>query len=205
MSKFSTQKMTRRTILKASGLVIGITLLVACGNTAAPTPPAAVAGGPNAAQSSEATNTPDPDETPAPTPDGRPTATLPPGTVLLEIGTSTIPTEFKYDKETLVAPVGSKIKLKFTNNTLLKDEIGHNWVLVKPGQEDSVVANGKTAGNNKDWLKKDDPGIIAHTKLIEGGEKDTIMFDAPAAGSYTYLSTFPDQYAGGMKGMLTIK
>ena len=78
-------------------------------------------------------------------------------------------------------------------------------MLVKPGLEDSVIANAKTAGDDKDWLQNDDQGIIAHTKLIEGGDKDTITFDAPAAGSYTYLSTFPDQYAGGMKGTLVVK
>lgn len=127
------------------------------------------------------------------------------GPVTLEIGTSPDANVFKYDKETLEAPAGSKITLKFTNNTQAADEIGHNWILVKPGQEQSVLDNGIAAGDDKDWLNVDDPGIIAHTALIEGGESDTITFDAPAAGTYTYLSTFPEQYAGGMKGTLTIK
>lgn len=62
------------------------------------------------------------------------------------------------------APAGSKIKLKFTNNTNQKHEVGHNWVLVKPGQEESVLANGNAAGDDKDWLNSDDPGIIAHKR-----------------------------------------
>ena len=127
------------------------------------------------------------------------------GPVTLEIGTSPDSAVFKYDKDTLEAPAGSKITLKFTNNTQAADEIGHNWVLVKPGQEQSVLDSGIAAGDDKDWLDVDDPGIIAHTALIEGGESDTITFDAPAAGAYTFLSTFPEQYAGGMKGTLTIK
>ncbi len=127
------------------------------------------------------------------------------GAVSLEIGTSPDAAVFKYDKDTLEAPAGSKITLKFTNNTDPKDEVGHNWVLVKPGQEQSVLDNGNAAGDDKDWLQDDDPGIIAHTRLIEGNENDTITFDAPAPGIYTYLSTFPEQYAGGMKGTLTIK
>ena len=85
------------------------------------------------------------------------------------------------------------------------EEVGHNWVLVKPGQEESVLANGIAAGDDRDWLDKDDPGIIAATKLIEGDDADEITFDAPAAGTYTFLCTFPDHYKGGMKGTLTIE
>ncbi len=92
-----------------------------------------------------------------------------------------------------------------TNNTDLKDEVGHNWVLVKPGQEASVVANAQAAGDTNDWLQEGDSGIIAHTALIEGGSSDSITFDAPAPGTYTFLSTFPKQYEGGMKGTLVIK
>jgi azurin/ABC-type transport system involved in cytochrome c biogenesis permease component len=126
-------------------------------------------------------------------------------TVSLEIDTATGADEFKYVQETLEAPAGSTITLTFNNRTDAKDEVGHNWVLVEPGQEESVLANAIAAGDGKDWLDVNDPGIIAHTKLIEGEKNDTITFDAPAPGTYTYLSTFPEQYAGGMKGTLTIK
>ena len=189
----STWSVTRRSFWKVSGLAVCIALLIACGGASGPAQPTANSSGP------------DPDETAEPTPDTRPTQPEPAGTVSLEISTAAGATEFKYDKETLEAPVGSKIKLKFTNNTDPKDEVGHNWVLVKPGQEDSVVANGKAAGDDKDWVITDDPDIIAHTRLIEGRQSVTIRFDAPPPGTYTYLCTFPDHYAGGQKGTLTIK
>ena len=188
-----TRSITRRSFWKVSGLVACIALLIACGGASGPAQPTATHSGP------------DPDETAVPTPDARPTQPEPAGTVSLEIGTATGATEFKYDKETLEAPAESKIKLKFSNNTNSKDEVGHNWVLVKPGQEESVLANGIAAGDDKDWLNVDDPGIIAYTRLIEGEQRDTITLDAPAPGSYTYLCTFPEHYAGGMKGTLTIK
>ena len=216
MAKILPQIITRRGFLKTSGLAAGSMLLVACGGGSSPTPPAEPSPMPTPstepnsaskpAQPTAANPTPDPDETVVPTADpNKPAQPEAAGTVMLEIGTATGAKEFKYSKDTLEAPSGSKIKLKFTNNTDKKDEVGHNWVLVKPGQEDSVLANGIAAGDDKDWLKDDDPGIIAHTRLIEGEQKDTITFAAPPPGSYTYLSTFPDQYAGGMKGTLTIK
>ncbi len=195
MWKILKRNNTRRTFLKASGMIAGIILLAACdGNPASKT------------QSAAPTPTPDPDETVAPTIDPKvSTPTEASQTVLLEIGTATGAKEFKYDKQTLEAQAGSKIKLKFTNNTDPKDEVGHNWVLVKPGQEASVIANSIAAGDNSDYLKDGDTGVIAHTGLIEGNQNLTITFDAPPPGTYTYLSTFPDQYAGGMKGTLTIK
>ena len=105
----------------------------------------------------------------------------------------------------MTAPVGSTITLTLLNKTNPDDEIGHNWVLVKPGQEDSVLANGIKAGDDRDWLDTKDPGIIAATKLIEGDEKSNVTFEAPAAGSYTFVCTFPEHYKGGMKGTLTIQ
>ncbi len=125
--------------------------------------------------------------------------------VLLEIDTSTDATDFSYVQEALEAPAGSTITLTFNNRTDPDDEVGHNWVLVVPGQEESVIANAIAAGDNKDWLDVNDPGIITHTRLIEGDESDSVTFDAPAPGTYTYLCTFPEHYEGGMRGTLTIK
>ena len=191
MSKSTTWSVSRRSFLKVSGLVAGIMLLVACSSASGP------------AQST-ATG-PVPTRPAVASPVAKPATSAADGSVLLEIGTATGATEFRYDTETLEAPAGSKIKLKLSNKTDPKDEVGHNWVLVKPGQEDSVLANGIAAGDDKDWLNTDDPGIIAYTRLIEGGQSDTITFDAPPPGTYTYLCTFPDHYAGGMQGTLTIK
>lgn len=196
---------------KACVMVVAIALLAACGGFA-PAQPAATMPAAASAQSTatipaaaaaEPTQTLDPDETPEPT--EPPNQSDAPGTLALEIGTATGAQEFKYDKDTLEAPAGSKIKLKFTNNTNPKDEVGHNWVLVKPGQEESVLANGIKAGDNKDWLDVKDPGILARTRLLEGNQKHTITFDAPPVGTYVFLCTFPEHYAGGMKGTLIVK
>ena len=50
----------------------------------------------------------------------------------------------------------------------------------------------------------DGDDAIAYTKLIGGGESDTIIFDAPLKGSYTYICSFPGHY-GVMKGVLVVK
>ena len=38
-------------------------------------------------------------------------------------------------RRTLEVPAGGRIKLLFSNDTDSKDEVGHNWVLVKPGPQ----------------------------------------------------------------------
>jgi azurin len=191
--------------LRLAVLLVAALTATACGGTlVAITPP-------------PATPTPEPTPTqasPSPTPpasepssSGQPAASPSPAEpvkVALAIDTAAGATDFHYAAGSLAAPAGSKITLKLTNRTNPDDEIGHNWVLVKPGQEESVLANAIKAGDDNDWLDVADPGVIAATKLIEGNDKNIVTFDAPPPGSYTFLCTFPDHYKGGMKGTLTI-
>ena len=128
----------------------------------------------------------------------------PGGSVKLVIETATGAEDFSYIPAELEAPAGSEITLQLVNKTNPDDEIGHNWVLVKPGQEDQVLANGIAAGDDNDWLDTKDPGIIAATHLIEGNEKHQVKFAAPEPGVYVFVCTFPKHYAGGMKGTLTV-
>jgi azurin len=159
------------------------------------------------------TPTPEPTPTPAPpTPTAAPVESgqpapstpAPPVEVALKIDTAKGAEDFHYKPEQLAAPAGSTITLTLNNLTNPDDEIGHNWVLVKPGQEDSVLASGIAAGDDRDWLDKKDPGIIAATGLIEGDDSAKVKFDAPEPGTYTFVCTFPDHYKGGMQGTLVI-
>lgn len=167
--------------LVGAGVVLSMTALgaVAVGSQSAAAP--AVDPGPSAAPGASDSN----------------------ATVALEIDTSTEPEDLTYAQSRLAAPAGATVTLTLNNRTDADDEIGHNWVLVLPGQEESVLANGIAAGDDRDWLDVDDPGIIAHTALIEGEDSDSVTFVAPEPGDYVYLCTFPDHYAGGMKGILT--
>ena len=163
-------------------------LTTPAGTTAAPTETAALSS-----------------ETPSATAAASPSQAPKPITVELAVETAAGKQEFSYAQTALTAPAGSTIKLMFSNKTNPDDEIGHNWVLVMPGKEESVLASGNAAGDDGDWLDKNDPGIIAATRLIEGADKDTVTFKAPPPGTYTFLCTFFKHYAGGMKGTLTIQ
>lgn len=109
----------------------------------------------------------------------------------------------RYNTEKLEAKGGSKITLTFKNASKEASKL-YNWVLVKPNAILRVVNRGLEAGEAAGYLQPGDPDVIVATKLIKGGESDTVTFDAPAPGDYPYITSSPGMQAI-MKGVLTIK
>jgi azurin len=75
--------------------------------------------------------------------------------------------------------------------------MGHNWVLTKTGDYEATAMDGQAAGADNDYVKPDDARVIAHTKIIGGGEETTISFDASMlepGGDYTFFCSFPAHY-----------
>lgn len=124
------------------------------------------------------------------------------GEVVLEIGSKG--DELLFDKTALEAPAGSKITLKLKNNATVASTL-HNWVLAaSTSAADAIAADGIAAGEAAGYVKANDTRVLAKTKMIKGGETDSITFDAPKAGTYTFVCTFPG-HSALMKGTLTIK
>jgi len=104
---------------------------------------------------------------------------------------------------TLAAQAGAQVSVTFKDASASQQ---HNWVLVKGGDDVAAKVDeaGATAGAAKGYIP-DDPNIITSIKLLNAGESGTASFTAPAAGTYTFLCTFPGHYATGMKGTFTTK
>lgn len=97
------------------------------------------------------------------------------------------------------------IDLKHVGN-LPRHVMGHNLVLAKTADVPGVNTDGIAAGVDKGYLKEGDERVIAHTKLIGGGESDSVTFDVSkldAAESYQFFCSFPG-HAALMKGALTL-
>lgn len=115
----------------------------------------------------------------------------------------------KYDPKEITVPSSCKqfsITLKH-NGKMPAAAMGHNVVIAKTADKDGVLADGAAAKIENNFVKPNDERVVAHTKLIGGGQEDTVTFDVSklAAGeAYEYFCSFPGHYAM-MNGKLTVK
>ncbi|CAB3715403.1 MULTISPECIES: azurin [Achromobacter] len=89
---------------------------------------------------------------------------------------------------------------------MAKVAMGHNWVLTKEADKQAVATDGMGAGLAQDYVKAGDTRVIAHTKVIGGGESDSVKIDVSklAAGeNYAFFCSFPGHWAM-MKGTLKV-
>jgi azurin len=87
---------------------------------------------------------------------------------------------------------------------LPKAAMGHNWVLTKTADMQAVSTAGVSAGLDKDYLPAGDKRVIAHTKIIGGGESTSVKFKTSQltkGGDYTFFCSFPG-HSALMKGKL---
>ncbi len=88
-----------------------------------------------------------------------------------------------------------------------KAAMGHNWVLTSAADMQAVANDGMAATINNDFLKPGDTRVIAHTKMIGGGETAAVTVPVAklkAGDSYAFFCSFAGHWAL-MKGTLTIK
>jgi azurin len=79
-----------------------------------------------------------------------------------------------------------------------KEAMGHNWVLVDAADYTAVANAGLKAGLADDYVARGDKRVLAHTRLIGGGQTTSVTFPATLlkkGGSYKYLCTFPGHNA----------
>lgn len=103
----------------------------------------------------------------------------------------------QFDLKEIKVKAGQKVKLTLTHSgKLAKAAMGHNWVLLKPGTDVAAFGSKAAAARETDYIpKSEEANILAHTKLVGGGESDTIEFTAPKKGKYTFICSFPGHYA----------
>jgi azurin len=113
----------------------------------------------------------------------------------------------QFNRKSIVVPNTCKqftINLKHVGK-LPKAAMGHNLVVSSIADEPGIVADGARAGIGDNYLKPGDSRVIAHTKIVGGGESDSATFkvDALKPGQdYAFFCSFPG-HAALMKGTLS--
>ncbi|MGY0556370.1 MULTISPECIES: azurin [unclassified Lysobacter] len=96
------------------------------------------------------------------------------------------------------------INLKHTGQ-LAKNVMGHNVVIAKTADMQGIDADGMKAGLDADYIKAGDARVIAHSKVVGGGESTSISFDPAklSADPNSFFCSFPG-HSALMKGTLNL-
>ena len=106
----------------------------------------------------------------------------------------------QYDKKELAVPASCK-EITVTLHHAGKqprEAMGHDWVLVKTADLAAVDQAGLSAGLDNNYLPPGDKRVLAHTRVIGGGETTSVTFAASIltkGGDYSYLCSFPGHSA----------
>lgn len=115
--------------------------------------------------------------------------------------------DMKFDQDILEAKPGQKVTLVLHHTgKMTKEQMGHNFVLLKVGTDVNAFGQAAAADKDSDHIPASEAGnIIVHTDLIGGGESTQIEFNAPTEpGNYPFLCSFPGHF-GSMKGTFIVE
>jgi len=106
----------------------------------------------------------------------------------------------QYDKKELDVPASCKeVTVTLAHSGKLPAAaMGHNWVLVSTPDLAAVASAGMTAGLPADYVAPGDKRVLAHTKVVGGGQSTSVTFSTSglkAGGDYSFLCTFPGHNA----------
>lgn len=108
--------------------------------------------------------------------------------------------QMQYDKKELDVPASCKevtVTLHHAGK-LPAAAMGHNWVLVNTPDLAAVASAGMGSGLAGDYVAPGDKRVLAHTKVVGGGQTTSVSFSTAslkAGGDYSYLCTFPGHNA----------
>src|SRR3546814_12544646 len=83
------------------------------------------------------------------------------------------------------------INLKHTGK-LAKNIMGHNVVIAKTADMKAIAADGMQAGLASDYIKPGDARVVAHSKVIGGGERTSFTVPVDKLGTgHSFFSRLP--------------
>ena len=111
----------------------------------------------------------------------------------------------QYDKKELaVAADCTQVEVTLKHSGKLPAQaMGHNWVLAKTADMSGIASDGVAAGFANDHIKKGDTRVIAHTKIVGGGQSTSVTFSTAArkkGEAYSFFCSFPG-HSSIMKGV----
>lgn len=197
--------------IKMTVLALGCALaLSACGDkSSAPVAPGETPP-PATAPATQPAPQPAPAEAPAPTPMAPAAANGKPVAVVTDCATEIEGNDaMQFNVSSIVVPASCKdfkITLKHTGKMPVT-AMGHDVVIAKEADMKAVDADGIAAGAAEGYVKPGDDRVIAHTKLIGGGETTSVSFPVSKIqgdGPFSFFCSFPG-HSALMKGSISVE
>jgi azurin len=116
--------------------------------------------------------------------------------------------QMKFSLVEIRAKAGERLSVTLVNQgTTPKFSMGHNWVLLGlAANVDTFLVAAAEAPTTEYVPAARQADILAATKLLGPGERDTATFAAPAApGRYPFICSFPGHAQVGMRGVLIVE
>ena len=146
------------------------------------------------------------ENTPTPAAPASPGTSESPREIRIEAGDN-----MKFSLTRIEAAPGETLRVTLINTGRApKEAMGHNWVLLHSGTDLTAYANAAVRSPKTEYLPADfSASVLAHTKMLGGGAKDTVVFtvpsDAVSGSELPFLCTFPAHLQLGMKGVVVIR
>ena len=116
--------------------------------------------------------------------------------------------QMQFNKKAFEIKAGDTIKLTLKPvGKLPKIAMGHNLVILQKGTNLAGWASKAMTAAATNYIPVDEASkkaVIAKTKVLGGGETDSVTFSIKEAGEYQYLCSFPGHFAL-MQGKITVK
>ena len=109
----------------------------------------------------------------------------------------------RYDNELFRVRAGKKISLILLNTGAKSaTSMTHNVVILQSGTDIADFADIARNAKTEQYVPSSlDSLIIAHTRLVSGGDSDKVEFIIPKPGVYDFICSFPGHW-GTMQGKI---
>lgn len=113
--------------------------------------------------------------------------------------------QMQFNVKVIRVKEGQEVTLVLEHIGTMKVNImGHNFVLLKKDTDIGAFGADASAAKESDYIPNGGEAVIAHTKMIGGGETTSVTFTAPAKGEYDFICSFPGHYSI-MKGKFIVE
>ena len=110
----------------------------------------------------------------------------------------------RFNMTTIHVKSGGSMTLVFKNTGKIPS-MQHNFVLLKAGADAARFGNAAMNAKQDEFIPKAfQDQVVVHSRLLQGGQSETLTFAVPPKGTYSFLCSYPGHFSVS-KGTLIVE